>query len=65
MHKSSICLCGVEGLEPILKQFPDVPDQAGIDPIDSPLIVSRDELAEIVYAAHLIDCLRALDAPPI
>lgn len=51
--EASLCLCGVEQLEVWLKHFPDVPELAGIDPIDSPLIVSPDELAEIIEAlAH-------------
>ena len=49
----SIYLCGVEGLESFMKEFPSVPELAGIDPIDSPLIVSPDELAEIVEALSM------------
>ncbi len=44
----SIYLCGVEQLEAWLKQFPEAAERADIDPIDSPLIVSSDDLAEIV-----------------
>ena len=46
----SIYLCGVEQLEIFLKKFPDVPKLAKIDPIDSPLIVSPDEIADVVEA---------------
>lgn len=46
----SIYLCGVEQLEVFLKTFPDVPTKAALDLIDSPLIVSPDELAEVVQA---------------
>lgn len=46
----SIYLCGLEQLEVFLKTFPDVPTRAALDPIDSPLIVSPDELAEVVQA---------------
>jgi hypothetical protein len=67
MDKLSIYLCGVESLESFLKQFPDVPEQAGIDPIDSPLFVSPEELAEIVQSlsSRLADCLSLLDSPPV
>jgi Restriction endonuclease len=48
--EQSICLCGIELLEDWLRIFPDVPLLAQLDPIDSPLIVSPDELAEIIEA---------------
>ena len=43
---SSIYLCGLEQLEIWLKNFPDVPK----DLVDSPLIISPDDLAELVQA---------------
>ena len=46
----SLYLCGVEQLEMWLKTFPRVAILANIDPVDSPLIVSPDELAELVEA---------------
>lgn len=46
----SIYLCGTEQLEVLLKAFPDVAIKANLDPIDSPLIVSPDDLAEVVQA---------------
>lgn len=63
---SSIYLCGLEQLELWLKQFPEVARQADIDPVDSPLIVSPDDLAEVVQAlARQIDAVVALlDDPP-
>ncbi|MBF0616645.1 MAG: restriction endonuclease [Nitrospirae bacterium] len=56
LQEESICLRGVEELERYLKQFPDIVEIAGIDPVDSPLIVSPDELAKIILA--LADHLR-------
>ncbi len=47
---SSIYLCGVEQLELWLKRFPEVAREANLDPVDSPLIVSPDDLAEVVQA---------------
>lgn len=47
---SSIYLCGLEQLEVWLKKFPDVAKEADLDPVDSPLIVSPDDLAEVVQA---------------
>lgn len=47
---SSIYLCGLEQLEILLRTFPDVAIKANLDPIDSPLIVSPDDLAEVVQA---------------
>ena len=62
----SIYLCGLEQLEIWLKRFPRVAELANIDPVDSPLIVSPDDLAEVVQAlAHHRDHLTsALDDPP-
>lgn len=63
---SSIYLCGLEQLEVLLKTFPDVAEKADLDPIDSPLIVSPDDLAEVVQAlAQQKDgVLALLDDPP-
>lgn len=47
---SSVYLCGTEQLELWLKQFPEVVQYASLDPVDSPLIVSPDDLAEVVEA---------------
>jgi len=63
---SSIYLCGLEQLEIWLKRFPDVAKEADLDPVDSPLIVSPDDLAEVVQAlARQKDgVLALLDDPP-
>ena len=63
---SSIYLCGVEQLELWLKNFPEVVKAADLDPVDSPLIVSPDDLAEVVQGlARQRDSLNAvLDDPP-
>lgn len=49
-----------------MKLFPDVPLMAGIDPVDSPLIVSPDDLAEVVQAVsrHMVTVRDAFDTPP-
>jgi Restriction endonuclease len=62
----SIYLCGLEQLELYLKQFSDIPALADLDPIDSPLIVSPNELAIVVeaIASHEVDLSAILDAPP-
>jgi len=57
----SIYLCGLEQLEIWLKTFPDISQLAELDPVDSPLIVSSDDLAEIVQAlARQRDTLSAV-----
>lgn len=63
---TSLYLCGVEQLEVWLKTFPRVATLANIDPVDSPLIVSPDELAELVEAfARNQQIIRAaVDTPP-
>ena len=62
----SIYLCGLEQLEMWLKTFPEVATLADLDLVDSPLIVSPDDLAEIVQAfARQRDSIKAvLDDPP-
>lgn len=50
LPESSICLCGIELLETWLKSFPKVAEKANLDPVDSPLIVSPDDLSDVVYA---------------
>jgi hypothetical protein len=64
--QASIYLCGLEQLETWLKTFPEVPKRANLDPVDSPLIVSPEDLAEVVQAlARQKDGISAvLDDPP-
>ena len=66
LPEESIYLCGLEQLELFMKQFPEMPILADLDPIDSPLIVSPDELAIVVQAIanHEVDLSAVLDAPP-
>jgi hypothetical protein len=63
---SSIYLCGLEQLEIWLKRFPEVAKEADLDPVDSPLIISPDDLAEVVMAlARQRESVSALiDDPP-
>lgn len=65
--EESIYLCGVDQLDLWLKQFPEVASLANLDPIDSPLIVSPDELAEVVEAIsrHLGSVAGAIEDPPV
>ncbi|MGO9173618.1 MAG: ABC-three component system protein [Rhodomicrobium sp.] len=67
IHVQSIALFGIEQLEIFLKTYPDIPDKVDLDPIDSPLIVSPDELSEVVQAiAKSKDALaKVLDDPPV
>lgn len=62
----SIFLCGIEQIELWLKRFRSIPEIAGIDPIDSPLIVSPEDIAEIVaaFAQHRHGMMSILDDPP-
>ncbi len=66
LPEGSIYLCGLEQLDLWMKVFSDVPGQADLDPVDSPLIVSPDDLAEIVQALvhHLDAAAAALNHPP-
>lgn len=64
--QESVYLCGVEQIEIWLKTFPDVPRIADLDPVDSPLIISPDDLAEIIQSlAQQKDNLsEIIDDPP-
>lgn len=66
LPESSVYLCGVEQLESWLKQFPEVAKLGNLDRVDSPLIVSPDELAEVVeaFAVHSALITETIDAPP-
>ena len=46
----SIYLCGVEQLELLLVQFPDIPAKASLDMVDAPLVVNSFDIAEVVEA---------------
>ena len=62
----SIYLCGSEQMELWLKRFPYVASLADLDPLDSPLIVSPDDLCEVVeaLARQKAGLSAALDNPP-
>jgi hypothetical protein len=66
MPEASVYLCGVEQLELFLKTFSDIPKLADLDPVDSPLIVSPDDLAVVVqaFAEQRGTISATLDAPP-
>lgn len=63
---SSIYLCGLEQLDNWMKHFPEVEAEADIDPVDSPLIVSPDDLSEVVQALarQKEAVLAVVDVPP-
>lgn len=65
--EASIYLCGVEQLEAWLKEFPDVAKIADLDPVDSPLIVSPDNLSDVVLALgkQWASINVVLDDPPV
>jgi hypothetical protein len=66
LPEQSIMLCGHEALELWLKTFADIAATARLDPLDSPLVVSPDELAEVVeaLARHMDGAAATMDAPP-
>ncbi len=66
LPESSIMLCGLELLESWLREFPDVPGKANLDLVDSPLIISPDDLSEVVQALarHMDGAATTFDAPP-
>jgi len=63
---SSLYMCGIEQLELWLKTFSAVPKLANLDRVDSPLMVSSAELAEVVeaFARHKNMVVAVIDDPP-
>ncbi len=45
-----IHLAGVEFLDEMLRQYPEILSVAGVDPVDGPLLVSSYDLAELILA---------------
>lgn len=62
----SIALCGLETLEIWMKTYPDIPRIADLDPLDSPLLISPDDLSDIVQAfvRQRDRLINVLDTPP-
>ena len=63
---ASIYLCGLEQMEIWLKNFPEVAKLANLDLVDSPLIISSDDLSEVVqaFARQKDTIVEVLDDPP-
>jgi len=61
--ESHIYLVGLEQLEMWLKNFPQVVKLSKIDPVDSPLHVSPEELAEVIDA--LVRHKGTVEKPPV
>ena len=62
----SVYLCGLEQLELWLKRYKTAAEQADLDPDDCPLIVSPDDLSEVVqaFAGQLANLAQMVDSPP-
>lgn len=63
---TSIFLCGIEQLELWLKFYPRIPEIVNLDPIDSPLNLSPDDLSEVIqaFAKHKDVFSEIIDIPP-
>lgn len=63
----SIAFCGLEQLESWLKEYPEIAVHAELSLVDSPLIVSPDELADIVeaFARQRDTVFDVEDDPPV
>lgn len=67
LKEGSVRLFGIEQIERYLKQYPDIVKLANIDPIDSPLLVSPHDLAEIIegLAKYPNVAKKIIDNPPV
>jgi hypothetical protein len=52
LSEQNVSICGLEQLELWLKRYSDIPATIDLDPIDSPLILSPDDLSVVVQALH-------------
>ena len=50
--QESIFLVGVEAIEMFLKRFPEITNEVRIDPVDSPLNVSPDDLSIVIESLN-------------
>lgn len=64
---ASVQIVGIELLDLYLARFPEAVNVAGIDPVDSPLLVSSQELAEVVegFARNIPEVSTIMDTPPV
>lgn len=54
--KDRIFLAGIEYLDEMIREYPEIVTLADVDPIDGPLLVSSADLAEIILAiAEILD----------
>ena len=67
LSEQNLYFCDVQQMELWLKKYNSIPSQAALDLVDSPLIVSPDDLAEIVeaFARHKDKLTDVIDDPPI
>lgn len=65
--EACVAILGTHDLDAYLKMYPDAAEQADVDPIDCPLIVSPDDLAEVVeaLAASIDDAITVLESMPV
>jgi hypothetical protein len=65
--EESIHLVGIEYLEQVLRLRPNIATTLNIDPVDSPLNVSPDELAEVVeaFSKEAIQTMQLGDSIPV
>lgn len=70
MEEKCIYIGGLEQLENFMKIFPKVPELANLDLVDSPLIVSPEELAEVIeafaeYHNEIEEAIAAIPTPRV
>jgi hypothetical protein len=65
--EACVAILGTQDLDVLLRLYPDAAEQADVDPIDYPLIVSPEDLADVVEAlAGSIDgAITALESLPV
>jgi hypothetical protein len=62
----SIHLCDSKQIELYLERYPHIPRLAKLDPLESPLIVSSDELAEVIEAfSEQVQLIAGQERPPV
>jgi hypothetical protein len=67
MPELSVFLCGLEQIESLLREFPDIPQKLDLSLFATPLIVSPDELSKIVeaFASRSVELGAVVESHPV
>lgn len=66
LSEDRIHLCGVEMLDDLIYRYPDIPELAGLKPLDGPLLIGSKDIAEVIIAiAEILSTTPAATDSPV